>query len=304
MLAQSSHLGHLRRLARLEPGRRNGSGTLRQKGFKGVKPPKFVAQVNGRERLVQPSDKNASYCMPVDELVIVDETGEDHHVQLFRGMSADDLRRKIRKLAIVQKGEYRLSCADDAWDEFTALSKTVLSPSQTEELPATEPGIHRVRGRIEFQFTIDYYRALAKIALHYYLVYNACGFRGSESHFREIRAFIRRGEGDCNLFFRPPSVEFVTRFGETMSGRVVLPGRWCHVLAVSELNNTITVCLQVYLGPENLPKPIYVRLAEIQSRIVFPHRDWGHVYQIEPGREDKYDGRILIPMIRAVASSG
>jgi hypothetical protein len=298
MLIHSTHLGYFRRLAQPKLGRaKRGTASLRQKGYGGSKPPVFIADVDGHKRLVRLSDTNPDTCVPVDELVVVDDNGNEHHIQLFRGMSADDLRAKIAKLGVTHKGEYGLSCSDDAVDEFTTLLKTVVALARIEELPSTEAGVHRVRVRGEFQFTADYYRAIAKIALHYYLAYNERGFRGNEPYFRELRRFIRHGVGNHEQFFRSAGGTFVTRFGETQSGTAVLPGQWCHVLAVSELNNTIAVCLRLYLGPKHLPQPDYITLAEIRIAIVLPHRAWGHVYQIEPGRKDRYAGRVVTPTI-------
>ncbi len=298
MLIHSTHLGYFRRLAQPKLGRaKRGTGSLRQKGYGGSKPPVFVADVDGRKRLVRLSDENPENCVPVDELVVVDDGGKEHHIQLFRGMSADDLRAKIAKLGVTHKGEYHLSCSDDAVDEFTTLLKTVVAPARIEELTSTEAGVHRVRVRGEFRFTTDYYRAIAKIALHYYLAYNERGFRGNEPYFRAIRRFIRHGVGSHEQFFRSAGGSFVTPYGETLSGKAILPGEWCHVLAVSEVDNAITVCLRLCLGPKNLPKPDYITLAEMKSRIVLPRRAWGHVYQFEPGRKDRYAGRVVTPTI-------
>jgi hypothetical protein len=302
MLSQSSHFGHLRRIAGLRPGRPSRTGSLQQRGYKGANRPRFIAEVNGQSRLVEPSSENPNDVVPLDELVAVGEQGDEHHIRLFPGMRPDDLRTRIQKTGLtrIQKWYLRSGAEDDVWEKYVALVKDVLSPSHTEELPPTEAGKQCVRVRSEFQFTSDYYRAIAKIAFHYYLVHNERGFRGDEPYFRDIRRFIKDGKGCRDEFFRSSGAEFATRFGRTASGGVVVPGQWCHLLAVSEANNLIVVFVQLFLGPENIPEPVYVTLAEIDSPIVLPNGTWGHVYQMDPTCNGKYAGHVLSPTIGQV----
>jgi hypothetical protein len=266
---------------------------MRQRGYKGARPPMTTVEIDGHRQQVQISDDAAAICSPKNQLVLVDSSGDEHYVPLFRGMSADDLRAKIQKTGITQTREYRLHCDEEASDEFLNLIREVFPRFRVEELPATNAGTRRGT-RTVFQFgEEDYFRAVARIALHYYLAYNEREFRGDEPCFREIRRFIRHGAGNHEQFFRPSGGGLVTRHGEALSGEAILPGECCHVLAALEANNAITVYLQFYLGLENNPEPDYITLAEIESPGVLPRRAWGHVYQIEHGRKDHYAGRVV-----------
>lgn len=64
-----------------------------------------------------------------------------------------------------------------------------------------EPGNHQLQGRAEFRFSIGYFQAFAKIALHYYLTYNRRCFTGHEELFSGVKEFIRNG-GELIEYFR------------------------------------------------------------------------------------------------------
>jgi hypothetical protein len=173
--------------------------------------------------------------------------------------------------------------------------------SKWEDRPDTEIGVRRVRGRTEFVFSGDAYRAIAKIAFHYYLVRNQRGYRGAEPQFAAIRDYVRNGVGAYNQFFDRAGPTFLMPFGETSSGRRTSPRNWCHILAAHETHGDIIVYLRFFAGPEFEGESHRVMLGNIQSKIVLPAGYWGHVYQYGSTAEGKYSGIVEQAQIQRLA---
>jgi hypothetical protein len=149
-----------------------------------------------------------------------------------------------------------------------------------DELPPTEAGMHRAQGRIIFTVNDHYFRALVKIAFHYYLTRTRRGMRGDEPAFMVLRRFIIDG-GHHENFFHRSRTTFAVPFGELPNGGAVTPSQWCHILAADETCEVVVVYVHLFVGPGCVSHPHYVTLGPLDSQIVLANGVWGHVYMYD-----------------------
>jgi hypothetical protein len=287
---RGSHLGFYRFLVRPKPGRSYRAGSFIPRGVSRATEPKFTVETDGPHPLLALSDEHPDTGVVVDHLDMVDETGRHFHVRLYAGMSVDRLRSEIEHTGITKPTTWYVNVSQQHFDELMALVSQVLIPSRSEEREPIEPGLYEGHTTAEFSVTKDFYRVLAKIGFHYYLVHNPRGLQGDEAGFESIRNFIKNGDGDVAGFFRTTGPTFATPFGPTASGKILCPASWCHILAAAEENKNIVGYLRFYLGPRALPDPHYVILGTIESDIMLPSPAFGHLYQVDFARTDKYAG--------------
>jgi hypothetical protein len=116
--------------------------------------------------------------------------------------------------------------------------------------------------------TDRYFRALAKIAFHYYLIHTRRA-TGSEKGFAPIRRFIMDG-GTPELFLDAPR-----RFG-------IPPGmaspRWCHILGAAERDGLVIGYVRLFFGPFARQKDYHFMLGRLETRLVLPEFAWAHAY--------------------------
>ena len=153
-----------------------------------------------------------------------------------------------------------------------------------------------VSGRKQFvtTFTVNdrYFRALTKIAFHYFLK-QFSQFSGSEQEFAGIREFIMKG-GDSDRFVKQISGSFV---GALSHGTTT--DRWGHILAVEKTEKDIRVMLHFFVGPRIACNSYYeVYVGRNPERIIYP-QSFGHqfVYFDHPDAQG-YSGRVD-PLIKS-----
>jgi hypothetical protein len=249
-------------------------------------------QLNGQAVLVHPSQDNPHQATPVDQLVLADAAGSVRHVRLFRGMTAQRLRADVAKTGLRDIADATFQCDDADADHFEALFASAFPGSHIEAAFIIEPGEVALPGRIKFQFTADYFRALAKTALHYYLIHNRRGLNGHEETFSSIKTFIKAG-GEKDVFFHASGRRFALPFGRTAGGGAILPNRWCHVFAADETRDVVVIFMMLFAGPECAPTPTYVTLGRLQNDIILPTAVWGHHFIYEEGAKGGYAGRVV-----------
>jgi len=240
---------------------------------------------------VKRSKDNPTNVFAVDQIVIHDNQGKEFFIELFTGMRPENLKHGVEKLGISKIEKTWIHCDEKRWSEFKQLTEA-WAKAEIQSLPEIEAGIMHVNGRITFKVTDHYFRSLAKIAFHYYLVHSRRGFRGDEQCFGQIRDFIMNG-GNDKTFFNQSGPKFVIPFGEILSGGVITPNQWCHIIAADETNKVAVVYLQLFVGRGCVPQPHHIKLADINSTILISSSTWGHIYLYdESPRSDRYAGRV------------
>jgi hypothetical protein len=132
-----------------------------------------------------------------------------------------------------------------------------------------------------------YFRAIAKIAFHYFLLHSKL-FDGSEAEFETIRRFIRYGEGDESYFFKKGNQPIV----QDPSGKD-RPPYYGHVLRTEITSKSIGVCVQLFIGHDYTPEWYHVLLSQKNRGIFLQTEEFGHYYRyLESDERTQYDGVI------------
>jgi hypothetical protein len=230
---------------------------------------------------------------PFDQLVVRDAGNVEHHLRLSPKMSAESLRRKIADVDPPTGQPLYLHSCDENHDTYIALLGQLYPDSPYTPGATLEAGVHRVHGRTEFRFSTDYYRAVAKIAFHYFLVVNRRRLIGDEPEFEPMRRFIVDG-GDPSQFFDVGGARFATPMRELPDGSAILSSRWAHGLAADEESGSVTVHVMLFAGPKHLPRGHHVNIATLASKLVVPNAQHAHqyIYHDEPD-EDGFSGIVV-----------
>lgn len=245
-----------------------------QRGAHGAPPPQYTAFPDSGPEKVLPSDEPDKY-EPLDQLIIIDEIGQDHSVDLHPGMSPDSLKQKIASLGIRNIPRARLLCDQSRHDDYLKTIQEAYPKCWHEPQIPIPAGIHKVPFEVNFQFNYHYYRAIAKIAFHYYLV-NSSRSGGSETCFSAIRNFIING-GDHEKFFPKGLIRF-----KDSDPSYMVPSWWIHTLAASEENNIAIGYVSLFEGPEGRCPNHHVLLGKLPpSPIILPKTIWAHSYKYD-----------------------
>jgi len=205
----------------------------------------------------------------VDQVVIRVNDARDEHFELYPGMRPEQLQMRVAAAGVDHFTRAWLHCDDSHWKEFTSLLQAAWPEKQMERLPDTEPGIHQVKGRVIFRFGDHYFRAIAKIAFHYYLTHSRRGTRGDEREFESVRQFIMNG-GDPTEFFPVDLTRFAMPFGKLPDGGALMPSKWCHILCADESSGDAVVYVHLFAGPKSVRKGHHLRLGRVPGSIIVP----------------------------------
>ncbi|MCH8843362.1 MAG: hypothetical protein IID61_10340 [SAR324 cluster bacterium] len=269
-------------------GRRQGSGP--GKAAHGTPPPQLTIAHDDHRELVMLDPEDSSQVLPVDLLVIHDDADNEEFVRLFPGMSLLALQEKIRSLRIKRKTTW-LHCDEYRYEEYLQLVEKALPGGKPQRHADTEAGVHPVQGTTKFILTDHYFRAIAKIAFHYYLAHTRRSVRGDEPGFAPIRDFIMNG-GEKDQFFHASGRQFVPPHG-TLGPGCLTPANWCHMLVADEREEVVVSKVQLFIGPGVIPLEHYVTLGPTASRVVCPDFIWGHAYHYDANNKSaRYVGRV------------
>jgi len=290
-LAQASPLGFFRWVVRPNRRRRKDSGLV-QKGAGGCDAPTFTAEYEHGPMLVRPTRDDPSKSTPVDQIVVSEKQGKHYCIPWFPGVGAERVRAEMDRRQIGEFETIRFEADSAHIDELRSVLAEIFPGWKTVQDYQMEPGTHLVHGRATFYFTTWYYQALAKIAFHYYLCHNLRGLRGDEPAFGPIRNFIQHG-GEKDQFFQSSGRHVFAPFGQ-MAGGIITSPTWIHLFAGHEVDRTIVVYMQLFVGPDHVSRPFYITLGTTNSRLFLPANTglWGHMYEYDAERTDREAGRV------------
>jgi hypothetical protein len=262
-------------------------------GANGMPPPMFTIQHGDHQELVAGSANEPHDVRPIDQLVVVDSARREHHIRLFPEMTVAHLRAKIEELGVTPSGPMFLHADEATSSKYVALLKELRPGAPIAEAEGLEKGVHRVAGRATFTFHADYWRAVAKIAFHYYLLNTRRGLRGDEPVFADLRRFILEG-GDSTPFFSNPPARFELPFRKLPDGSAILPDVWAHVLAADESRHTAVAMVSLFMGPQRLAPTQHITLGRFSSPLVAPSARWAHAYLYDASQNATHTaGRVV-----------
>lgn len=262
-------------------------------GAHGVPPPKFTVDHGDHLELVEGSPTNPRDVLPVDQLVIVDDHKGMHHIRLHPQMTVGQLRAKIAAAGLLKpSGKSFLHADDAAWPKYVVLLGEIWPDSPVIQTEGRDRGVHRVQGRTIFSVHADYWRAIAKIGFHYYLLNTRRGYRGQEPAFAPLREYIMMG-GDRSPFFTLPATKFVLPFCELPGNRAVVSPQWAHYLAADETLGAATAMVSLFTGPDRVAPVYHLNIAALKSSLAIPRARWGHSYQYSTAADGVLAGRVI-----------
>lgn len=243
-------------------------------GASGSPPPKYTMELDGLQALVEISPDNPDNMIPIDQLIIHDKAGSTHYIKLHPKMRPEQLKQKIAQFEVES---IEVNYDDSRSQTYSELITKAVPHSNFGNTTTIEAGEHSVTGKIKCVFTEHYYRAIAKIAFHYFLTHTQRNFKGNEDCFKPIRKFIM-GEGNKDQYFDQVRNPFRIPLGEMTDGRLLTSMLWHHVLAVDETAAEIVAYVQLFIGPKGVRPPDVIRIAKLNSPILVPSYVRGHVY--------------------------
>jgi hypothetical protein len=295
-----------RRLGKLDEqfARSSPEGFLRQ--FYGIKgrPPKgdpvnpFLRGSAGGRRLEMKSyDRN----LGMDVLLAIEngvlrhlpqvifvKDDQAHHVPLNKDTTPDELRESYNQLGIAQPEKVHFVCDKEemAWVEpLLVAAWPVVINEPKGETATTYNG-----ATVDITLTNRYFRAVAKIAFHYFLT-QFSRFTGHELMFDRIRAYIL---DDAHKVDRANDYIGERQFplvGEMLSIGSRPQGWKGHVLAGEIKNGRCLAHVQMFLSEDYPARTYTVTLA---SEADAPESGRGHLYAYyEGGLQGKYAGTTL-----------
>lgn len=270
------------------PPQRRGREDKAWQGAMGAPPPGMFTERHGARLIVRPMKGDPLNQEMVDCIDVIDQQGNHHPIPIFVGMSPETIREKIKALRIDGKVSVHFSVSADNGAWFDKVADELWPGAERTEFPMTEVGCYPGWGLVSFTVNDHYFRALAKMAFHYYLCYNGPGVRGDEPEFANLRRFILEG-GEPEQFLTTPRespVYYGVPFGDVVGGGVVSSAHWCHLLAADDTQGTIVVYLQLFIGPGYANPPHYFALGRAPAGLRTPGA-WAHMLTWEPGSTAK-----------------
>ena len=144
----------------------------------GAPPPTHIINSGDHNELVQVSDNEPHDVFDVEHLEVTTDDKKTSHIRLYAGMRPEQLRKQVKPQLEIGISKIHLSCSEDNGDEFETLLSKAFPDSKYIRLSTREPGTSTVNGQINITVNEHYFRAVAKIGLHYYLAHNRRNLSG------------------------------------------------------------------------------------------------------------------------------
>lgn len=212
------------------------------------------------------------YAKALDQLVLYDKDGEAHPIRLDPKMQPDTLRRTVMARGIGEHTRMEVEVDENNVAIYDVLLRKAFPGIRLDWGSTTPAGEHTVQARITCRYDQRYFRAIAKMAFHYYLVFSRRS-KGDEPAFRAIRNFIIDG-GDQSLFFVSHG-----RFGLPPCPPGYAPANWRHFLAAGESEKVVMAYVNLFSGPRR-PRGSehHILLGRLATPLIVPRASWAHEY--------------------------
>ena len=221
------------------------------------------------------------------QLIFVEESGTTHHLPFIKGITAEDLRAHFEQLHVNKPFVTHIICAPEEEDWVDSLIKEAW-PQSTRGGTSVSPSTSYQGAVTKVVLTDRYFRAVAKVAFHYFLSQFPT-FTGHEPMFARIREFILT---DGQLVDR--ANDFVGIRQSPLLGEMMTPGArpsgWrAHILCAESRSDACLAYVQMFLS-EDWPAPTYVVTLGTNSAIVDSSAA-GHAFLYYPdGPRGQYAG--------------
>lgn len=226
----------------------------------------------------------------VQELRCVKLTAENdstYTIRIAPKMTPEEFRLKVKALGIKFFKYVDISAAPEEIPWVESLFEGFQSEGEIEW---TQPQGPIVFGPITVKFTLTdrYFRAIAKIGFHYFLT-RFSRFRGDERCFSEIRDFIMNSSSFDGIerFVAQGRTQF-----ECSLGKGQMPNAWGHLIAAESDYIGFRAKVQLFIGPERIPRVYTVRLGKNPSPIYYSEAYGSFFAYYPPEERSGFDGEV------------
>lgn len=217
-------------------------------------------------------------------LKLIADDGSEYVIPIADSMTPQEFRKRFDAIGIKHFKEGYLSAPPDKIPRIEQLISTIKSDRRTDwEL--SKP-VEFTGATIKVTLTSRYFRAIAKIAFHYFLT-KFPQFHGSEDCFSDIRKFI---SSECTL---DECARFVTRSRRPIVYEIHLGARinvWGHLLTAEMDYLNLLGRVQLFLGPTFMPEIYTVRLGRNPSSLHYAKYYADFFWYYPPEERGEFDG--------------
>ncbi len=260
--------------------RSRGSASGWYVGAEGAPPPELCMDVPEHGMLLTRHRPELNAGEIIDQLIVDVAGGTRHHIRLFPEMSPVELKARYDALGVTGKVSIAYNCDESHHGVYMKLFAKSFGVDIPDAHSSIEPGMSQSAARFTFKVNSHYFRAVAKIVFHYYLVHTQ-RFRGDEECFDPIRRFIVEG-GNEDEFFGVRRV-----FTDEVFGSGFTSSSWLHICASYESCDLVVGYVRLFHGPLGKGHPYHVLLGRPKSKIVLATPAWAHMYAYDSPVPDR-----------------
>lgn len=270
----------LHRIAFNPPSRRRGhSPTPKLRHVHGSPPPRIVIFTPDGPELAKPL--GPADFERLDQVVLESGPNGPDFAELHPDMRPEQLRAKLARMGFTGESRWRLVCGESKGKVYESLIMRAYPEAKLGLLRVTPPGPQAVSSQARFEIKDFYFRAIAKIAFHYYLT-RTSRFRGDEEQFKAIRDFIMFG-GDRDQCFTS-----TVRFRLGILDRQSAQGIYSHFVAAAEpASGEVLGYVHLFAGWLPSASEYHISLGTLHSNLVYPESAWAHQYSYRVTCENK-----------------
>lgn len=232
-------------------------------------------------------EEGSENVFPARQIIVIDSNEIYHSILVTENIKdSDDLKKELNKRELLDSKVVECWASPEEQDWIEGLCEGLdFRINWSDEIP------YQIveKTRIAATFTVNdyYFRAIAKIAFHYFLkFFNQ--FSGNEKQFDGIKQFILSG-GNSDNWVRQVKGSFII----CLNPGFTTTDRYCHIIAVDKDEKNILARINFFIGPKGVPPHYYeVFIGRNPEKIIFP-QGIGHqfVYYDELDK-DGYCGRM------------
>jgi hypothetical protein len=227
---------------------------------------------------------------PARQIIVQDKNNKYHPILITETIqSFEDLQRILESKGLVDCKPIEFYATPEERDWVDRIWKGFKTGIDSERLPDFPTQKEREMA-ITFILTDKYFRAIAKIAFHYFLQqFNQ--FSGIENEFREIKNFIMNG-GKVETWVRQVKGSFIPQ----LQSPLLTISKYAHFIVVEKTNFSIVVKMHLFVGPKGTaPTYFKVTIGKNPERIYYPQSVGHQIVYFDQKDVDGYIG-IMQPM--------
>lgn len=234
----------LRKLRPSRPAKR-ARGNRSSIGAGGFSPPKNSTPIDGFEVPLF-HDLHTGLKRTKEGLTLRLKSGEFAHIELHETTSAKWLDEELRQYGDIESCHFRAETQN--LKRYMELVKSIRPECHVEPRDETPMGVSTVPVRIQIEVGTAYFRSIAKLAFHTYLLASHRSFSGGEAIFAPIREFVLRGD-NVEDFIQHKTLNMPIPVRDWVS-RIAPVSRLCHMVFIEDGPKEIIVGVKLFHGSE------------------------------------------------------